>query len=119
MKVVYIDKIDDVVHTYNKTYRNTIKINLIDVKPSIYIDPNVEKNEEDPKFKVSDHVRISKFKRIISKCYISDWSGEFFVIKKVKDTVLRTFVISDFNYIQDRPSLGCSQMEEPLKGCPS
>ena len=88
MKVLCIDKIDDVVHTYNKTYHNTIKINPIDVKPSIYIDPNVEKNEEDPKFKVSGHVRISKFKEIISKCYISDWSGEFFVIKKVKDTVL-------------------------------
>ena len=37
------------------------------VKSSIYIDFNVEKNDEDSQFKVGDLVRISKYKYIIAK----------------------------------------------------
>lgn len=32
-----------------------------DVKPGGYIDFDVESNEKDPKLKVNDHVRISKY----------------------------------------------------------
>ena len=35
----YIDKLDDTVK-FNNTYRNTIKIKLVDVKSNIYIDSN-------------------------------------------------------------------------------
>ena len=45
---------------------------------------NKESNNEDPKFVVSDHVRISKYKNIFIKYSIPDWSEEVFVIKKVK-----------------------------------
>ena len=41
-------------------------------------------NEVDPKFKVVDHVRISKFKNILAKFYTPNWSDEVFAIKKVK-----------------------------------
>ena len=39
-KKVYIDKLDDVVNKYNKTYHSTIKIKPVDVKSSTYIDSN-------------------------------------------------------------------------------
>ena len=42
----------------------------IDVKPSIYIDINEENDKECLKFKVSNHVRISKFKNIFAKGYV-------------------------------------------------
>ena len=42
----------------------------------------------DPKFKIGDTVRISKYKNIFLKGYVSDWSEEVFVIKKIKTTVL-------------------------------
>ena len=55
----------------------------IDVMPSTYSDFNKENNEESPKFKVRDHVRISKYKNIFEKGYVLNWS-EVFVIKKLK-----------------------------------
>ena len=59
-KYVYINKSDNIVNKYNNTCHITIKMRPIDVKSSTYIDFNKEKNKEDPKFKVSNHVRISK-----------------------------------------------------------
>ena len=44
-KNVYIDKLDDKVNKYNNTYHNTIKINPVDVKLSIYIDYCKEIND--------------------------------------------------------------------------
>ena len=51
----------------------------------------------DPKFKVSDHVRDSKYKNIFTKRYTPNWSQEIFVIKKVKNLVPWTYVICDLN----------------------
>ena len=51
----------------------------------------------DPKFKVGDHVRISKYKNIFSKGDTPNWSEEVFVIKKNKNTVPWTYVIDDLN----------------------
>ena len=36
----------------------------------MYIDFNKENNNEGPKFKVGDHVRISKYKTIFAKIYV-------------------------------------------------
>ena len=58
---------------------------------------NKEVNDKDPKFKVGDHVRISKYKNIFAKGYTPNWSEEVFVIKKVKNTVPWTYVINDLN----------------------
>ena len=54
-------------------------------------------NYKDCKFKVGDRVRISKYKNIFAKGYMHNWSEEVFVIKKVKNTVLWTYVIDDLN----------------------
>ena len=86
-KNVYIDKLDDIVNEYNNTYHRTIKMKPIEVKDNTYIDSSKEVNDKDPKFKVGDHVRISKYKNIFAKGYMPNWSEEVFVIKKVKNTV--------------------------------
>ena len=49
------------------------------------------------KFKVGDHVKISKYKNIFAKRYTPYWSEEAFVIKKFKNIVLWTYVIKDLN----------------------
>ena len=82
-KNVYIDKLDDIVNKYNNTYHSTIKMKPVDVKSSTYID-----SSKDPKFKIGDFVRISKYKNIFAKGYTPNWSEEVFMIKKVKITVL-------------------------------
>ena len=58
-----IDKLDDIVNKYNNTYHRAIKINPVDVKPSIYIVFNKEN-------KVGHHVKILKYKNIFSNCYV-------------------------------------------------
>ena len=97
-KNVYIEKLDDIVNKYNNTYHTTIKMKPTDVKDNTYINADKEINNKDPKFKVGDHVRISKYKNIFAKgWYMPNWSEEVFVIKKVKNTVPWTYVINDLN----------------------
>ena len=80
-KNVYIDKLDDIVHKYNNKKHRTIEMKPTDVKDNTYIDFSKEVNDNDPKFKVGDHVRISKYKNIFAKGYTPSWSEEVFVIK--------------------------------------
>ena len=88
-KNVYIDQLYDILNEYNNTYHTTIKMKPIDTSKEI--------NNKDPKFKVGDHVRISKYKNIFAKGYMPNWSEEVFVIKKVKNTIPWTYVINDLN----------------------
>ena len=69
----------------------------IEVKDNTFIDSIKEVNDKDPKFKVRDHVRISKYKNIFAKGYTPNWSEEVFMIKEVKNTVPWTYVINDLN----------------------
>ena len=61
----------------------------VDDKDNIYIDStelhsSKEVNDEDPKFKVGDHVRIFEYKNIFATRYIPNWFEEVFVIKNSK-----------------------------------
>ena len=60
-KNVYINKLDDTINEYNNTYHRTIKMKPVNVKDNTYIDFKKELNDNDPKFKVGDYVRISKY----------------------------------------------------------
>ena len=71
-----------------------IKAKPVDVKSNIYIDSSKEINNKDPKFKIADIVRISKY-NIFAKGCTPNQSEEVFVIKKVKNTVRWTHIISD------------------------
>ena len=93
----YFDVLDDIVTKYNNTVHRTTKMKPIDVISDSYIEYNEDSNEEDPKFKVGDHVRISKYKNIFAKGYTQNWSEEVFIVSKIKNTVLWTYVISDLN----------------------
>ena len=55
----------------------------------------MKRNKKDPKFKVSDHVRISKYKNIFAEGYTPNWSEKVFVITKVQNTVPWIYIISD------------------------
>ena len=94
---VYVDKLNDIVHKYNNKKHRTIKMKPIDVEDNTCIDFGKEINDNDPKFKVGDHVRISKYKNVFAKGYTPNWSEEVFVIKKIKNTVPWTYVIDDLN----------------------
>ena len=84
---MYVDKLDDIVNECNNTHHRTIKMKPVDVQDNTYIDFKKEVNDTDPKFKVGDNVRISKYKNIFAKGYTPNWSEEIFVITKIKNTV--------------------------------
>ena len=62
-KNVCTDKLDDLVNEYNNTYHRTIQMKPVDVKNNTYIDSSKDVNDKYPKFRVVDHVRISKYKK--------------------------------------------------------
>ena len=82
---------------HNNTYHRAIKMKPIDVKDNTYVDFKKEVNHKDSKFKVGDHVRISKYKNIFAKGYMPIWSEEDFVVGKIKNTVTGTHAINDLN----------------------
>ena len=53
-----------------------------DVKSNTYIDSSEEINDKDPKFKIGNIVRMSKYQSVFAKGYTPNWSEEVFVIKK-------------------------------------
>ena len=96
-KNVYFDVLDDIVNKYNNTVHRSIKMKPIDVTSDSYAEYNEDSNVTKPKFKVGDHVRISKYKNIFAKGYTQNWSEEVFVVSKIKNTVPWTYVVSDLN----------------------
>ena len=86
-----------IVNEYSNTYHRIIKTKPVDIKDNTYIDSSQEVNDKDPKFKVGDHVRISKHKNIFTKWFTRNWPEEVFMINKVKNTAPWTYVINDLN----------------------
>ena len=68
----YIDKLDDMVNKYRNTCHITIKMKLVDIKSSTYVDSSKENNEKDSKFKIGNIVRISKYENIFAKGHTPD-----------------------------------------------
>lgn len=98
----YIDILDDVVEKYNNTKHRTIKMKPIDVDYSnekhlldtVY---NYKyNNKEKQRFFVNDHVRISKYKALFTKGYLSNWTYEIFQILSVQKTVPITYLLKDY-----------------------
>ena len=81
---VYIDKLDDIMGEYNNTYHRTIEMKPIEVKGNTYIDSINKVNDKDSKFKVGDHIRISKYKNIFAKGCTQNWSEEDFRLNNFK-----------------------------------
>ena len=92
-KNIYFDTLDDIVNKCNNTVHKTIKMKPIDIAGDYYFKSNgtrlnktafnkdsmkLHSNKKNPKFKVGDHVRISKYKNICAKAYTSNWSEEVF-----------------------------------------
>ena len=89
--------LDDIVNKYNNTVHRTIKMKPIGVTVDSYAEYNKDFNKKDPKLKVGDHIRISKYKNIFAKGHAPNWSEEVFVVSEIKYTVPWTYVVSDLN----------------------
>ena len=96
-KNIYFNDLDDIVKKYNNTVHSSIKMKPKDVTDDSFVQYSEETNEKDPKFKVGDNVRISKYKNIFSKSYAPNWSEEVFVVNKVQNTVPWIYLVNDLN----------------------
>ena len=66
---LYFDVFNDIVNKYSNTIHRTIKMKPIEVSDDSYAKYNEDFNKKNPKFKVGDHGRISKYKNIFAKRY--------------------------------------------------
>ena len=69
----------------------------VDVTSLTQVDFGTENNDKEFKFEVCDQIRKSKYKNIFAKGHAANCSENAFVIKKVKNTVLWTYVIKDLS----------------------
>ena len=70
----------------------------VDVKWSTCVDLGEEKNGNNRKYKVGDHVRILKYKNIFAKYYTSNWSEELLWLKnKLKNSVPWTYAVEELH----------------------
>ena len=95
-KNVHIDKLDEMVSKYNKTYHRTIKMKPADVKPDTYIEYDVYHNDKNHKVRViimSENQNQSVF----TKGYTLNWPEDVFITQEIKNTVPWTYVIIDLS----------------------
>ena len=60
----------------------------IDVKDNTYINTDKEINDKDPKFKIGDRVRISKYKNIFANATLQIGLKKYLLLKKLKTLFL-------------------------------
>ena len=80
-KNMYINKLDDIgmniiIHIIEQLRRNLLILKIIHI-----LILKIKINDRDSKFKIGDHVRISKYKNIFTKGYMPNWSEEVFVVR--------------------------------------
>ena len=90
-KNVYFNVLDDIVRKYNKTVHISVKMKPKDITNFKYVE---ESNKKDPKYKIGDNVKISKYKNIFAKGYTPNWSEEVFVVNKIQNTAPWTYLFN-------------------------
>lgn len=100
----WVDIVDGLVDEYNRTRHRTIKMapidvcaeneqHLLDTAYNYKLDVPFSKRQ---KFKVGDHVRLSKYKNVFAKGYLPSWTTEIFEISKIQFTNPTTYLLVDW-----------------------
>ena len=69
---------NDIVNKYNNTYHKTIKMKPVNVNSNTYTNSRKEINDKDPKSKIGDFGRISKYKNILQNVTLQSGLKKFF-----------------------------------------
>ena len=96
-KNVYSDVLNNILDKYNNAIITLLKWSLSMLNLILMLSEMLNSNDKDAIFKIGYHLRISKYKSIFAKGYSSNWSEEVFEIRKIKNTVPRTYVINNLN----------------------
>lgn len=98
----WIDSLQHIVDDYNNKKHSTIKMRPVEVNKDNEFQvlerlATSKTSIKDPKFKVGDFVRLSRYKNIFEKGYTGNWTEEIFEIVKVKNTVPITYTVKDMS----------------------
>ena len=63
------------INQMTQLLNTAIHMKYVDVKPSMYIDFNKEKNKAGPQFEIGDQVRISKYTKNFQKKIFQKYSA--------------------------------------------
>lgn len=99
----WVSILPHIVRNYNATVHRTIGMKPKDVRPMhvkgiltrLNKDRLVKKKTSIQKFKVNDHVRISKYKHVFKKGYLPNWTNEIFTVLAVRPTNPVTYTLQD------------------------
>lgn len=111
--------LDGLIKKYNENKHRTIGMKPIDVNKgnekmllkSVYNYPTITYSQL-PKFKINEHVRISKYRGVFDKGYTPNWSNEIFTISKINYSKPITYLLKD---AQEQSIEGCFYTEELQK----
>lgn len=101
----WVELLPKVVEKYNNTKHSTIKMKPVDVSEkdeqrllnTAYNHIKIAPSLKNIKFRVGDHVRISKVRGVFDKKYMANWTPEIFTIRKVQFTNPVTYLLQDVN----------------------
>lgn len=113
----WIQLTSEVEQYYNNKLHRTIgmapaSVNKNNSKQLLHKVYNHIKVKPRAKFKVGQHVRISKYKSTFAKGYTGNWTTEIFTITKVQTTNPVTYLLQDANH---QPISGCFYEQELQK----
>ena len=95
----WIDVLDDVVKSYNRSRHRSVDVAPIDV--SSENEDEIARRQYPPKpllkyrYEIGDRVRIAKYKHVFQKGYLPNWTEEVFVIVERNPTNPVTYGLED------------------------
>ena len=91
--------LNDIVNKYNNTIHKTIKMRPIEVTGDSHVEYNEDFNKKGPKFKVNNHIRISKYKNIFTADYVLSWQSKGLSNESIKPpTTTNNSLTPELNY---------------------
>ena len=76
--------LNDIVNKYNNKVHRTVKMKPTGVTGGSFTECKEDFNKKGPKFKVNDHVRISKYKNIFGKDMFQIGHKKFLLLMRLK-----------------------------------
>lgn len=97
----WLSMLPGLLNKYNNRVHRSIGMRPIDVNDKtvnavrVRLLPKQSKTIKRAKFKIGDHVRISKYKHVFTKGYQPSWTTEVFRIHEVRSTKPVTYILED------------------------
>ena len=95
----YVECLPELVKSYNDTFHRTIGMTPNEASKknneNIVLQRLNGPSLSNPKFKINDIVRVSRYRGTFDKGYLPNWSEEYYRVTEIKDTIPPVYVLSD------------------------